>query len=517
MTRDRFARVLPLLVALACLLKPGAVQSISSLAKNDPYPMFTTLDPHTFLQTAEKLRIKEPFFAQEKNNAVEMSISAYGQTADRGRDPDGRKFVPGAMQRLTVSNSCDTSSCVDTCLSNLTCIPEKNGFPVELGDISGRLNMIALMLGQVPSGKSLGSTLETAITQINPDQSLIDPTQRLGCFSIPIRYRKYGIRFHMSLNLLAGLGINIRTGVANIDQRVGPWRDLTCFANNCCPGDTSTDCTPYQFAPTDAEFAELQRKIQTYLMKEVCPIAKELGLDICDFHETSLDELRVSLFWSKVHEINRERKDYPYVLVCPFAMLTASFSPVRELNTNRVFSAMFANNRHHALGADFGINFDFVETIEAGIEVGFTHFFGRNFCNYRTPNYDCQRVFFPFTTDVKISPGHNWHLAAKLAAIHFLDKLSFFFQFVTVNHTDDDITLRDCRTCLESCAPGSQTSAFKPGALACNSAWRSNFANIAFNYDISPNMGAGFLWQAPLYQQNSYRSSTIMLGLYATF
>jgi len=515
MTRDRTARVLPLLLAMSYLFTPGTAQPISSLAKNDPYPMFTTLDPHTFLQTQEKLRIKEPFFAQERNSSVELSISAYGQTADRGRDPNGRKYVPGVMQRLTTSNSCDVPcSATDTCMTNITCIPEKNGFPVELGDINGRLNMVALLLGQAPD--TLVPTLKTAYDEIAPTARMIDPTERLGCFSIPIRYRKYGMRFHMSCNLLAGLGITIRAGIANINQRVGPFRDLTCFAANCCPDQTVEACTT-QFAPSDTEFRELQRKIQTYLMREVTSIANELCLNICDFNETSLDEIRVGIFWSKVHEINRERPDWPHVLACPFIKLTGSFSPVRELNTNRVFSAMFANNRHHALGIDAGINFDFVETIEAGIEIGATHFFGHNFCNYRMPTYQAQRVFFPAVTDVHIKPGFNWHVAAKIAANHFIDKLSFFFQFITVNHKDDSICMRDCRRNADCCATGGTDTCCKPQVLECLSAWRSNFANIAFNYDISPNIGAGLLWQAPLYQRNSYRSTTLMLGLYATF
>jgi len=380
--------------------------------------------------------------------------------------------------------------------------------------------MVALMFGEIPDGCSLGPTLTRAIAEIDPtrkNHSLIDPTQRLGCFTIPIKYRKYGVRFHMAVNIMTGLGIGINAGLANIDQRVGPMRDLTCFANNCCPDQTDTSTCTTQFAPTPDEFKELQNKIQTYLMREVGNIAKELKLDICDYHELSLDELRVSLFWSRVHELNGEREDWVHVLASPFFKLTASFSPGRELNTNRVFSAMFANNRHHAIGADFGINFDFVETIEAGIEIGATHFFSREFCNYRVPTYEAQRVFFPCTTNVKIRPGRNWHMGIKLAANHFIDKLSFFCQFVMVHHKDDNITLRDCKSCTNSCLANSQSTAFRPGTLECLSSWRNSMANIAFNYDISPNIGAGLLWQAPLYQRNSYRSSTVMAGIYATF
>ena len=506
-------------------LIPHAMRAISSLAKNDGYPVFTTLDPHTFLHTHEKLRIKAPYFSLEKNNAVGLSVAAYGQLADSGRDRFGNKFFPPGkhcIDRQVDPNSITTTTPGGITTTSTTNPPDTTCkreamFPVELGDITGRLNMITLLLGNRPDGQDLTPTLQNAFNELSPDELLIDPTERFGHFSIPLKYRKYGIRFDLSIHLLCGFGLNLRAGIASIHQSVDHFRDMTCFARNECPFIPFPDEVGLD-DDKQVKFRELKAKITRVLMNPLCDIAQELKLDIVDFKDSSIDELRFSLFWRQAHELNAEREEWPHIIATPFFLFTGSFSPVKLQDTSKVFSVPFGNNRHTAVGLDVGLNFDFVETIEIGAEVGVVHFFDKNFCGYRVPNHVKQRVFFPFTTDVNIQPGRNWHFAAKIAAFHFLDKLSMYFQYVMVEHKEDTVRLLDKSKCKPPCsATLTDDTVFQPQVLEEISAWKTKVANVGFNYDISPNIGLGFLWQAPLTQRNSYRTSTVMLGLCATF
>lgn len=480
----------------------------STLAKNDAFPPFTTLDPHTFLHQHEKLRLKAPYFYLDKDNSVSLSVAAFGQHADSGRNANGDKFFPGPLQKEVSIGDPDnsTSTTVAECTTTLTCTTERQGFRVELGDIAGRANMIALMLGDVPEGATIPPALQNAIDIIAPDASMLDPKQLLGNFSIPLKYRKRGIRFEMLINLLGGFGFGLRTGVASISQTVGGFHDLTCHATNTCPVLVPDDSN-------GTKFKELQSKIETYLMVPMPTIVRELGLDIGNFTENSIEEIRLSVFWRHAFEVNSERPEWPYILLTPFFQLTGSISPVKMQNTNKVFSLPFGNNRHNAIEFSAGLNFDFVETIEVGAEVGITHFMEKTFCDYRVPTHPDQRVFYPFTANVDIRPGRNWYFAAKIAAFHFLERLSCYFQFVMIEHKEDRITLAN----KAACTPFSCDSPFKLKTLENISVWKSKVANVGFNYDLSPNIGVGFLWQAPLSQRNSYRSSTLMLSLYATF
>ena len=59
--------------------------------------------------------------------------------------------------------------------------------------------------------------------------------------------------------------------------------------------------------------------------------------------------------------------------------------------------------------------------------------------------------------------------------------------------------------------------AFVPEELAKETGFKTMLANIGFTYDFSPNFTFGFLWQAPISQRNSYRSTTVMLGVSGNF
>ena len=80
-----------------------------------------------------------------------------------------------------------------------------------------------------------------------------------------------------------------------------------------------------------------------------------------------------------------------------------------------------------------------------------------------------------------------------------------YFEWFVLDHQKDSI-------CLEKPDP-----AFLPEVLECTTSFKTKLGNVAFNYDLSPNVGVGVLWQIPFSQRNSYRSSTIMAGFNVTF
>ena len=81
------------------------------------------------------------------------------------------------------------------------------------------------------------------------------------------------------------------------------------------------------------------------------------------------------------------------------------------------------------------------------------------------------------------------------------------FEWIVVDHKQDKITLRE----------PNREGAFLPEVLERTTSFKAKLGNAGFNYDISPNIGLGFLWQIPFSQRNSYRSSTVMAGINVTF
>jgi len=438
---------------------------------------------------------------KKKHNRFRFSISPFAQNADRGKTIRGESCsLPNPL--------------LDNCDKTLTDTP--------LGDLTGRTDMIALLYNTddiYPNGEedpeialeNMPTLLKaynnlfplqpegcTDDCTINPgvnDEGNIDPQQAYGFFSFPLKYRKRGVRFEMAGLISKNFGIRVQTGVSTIRQVRQETIDLTrCDASAAC------DKT---FTPvTDTLRVD---NVENFLMDQLDVIAEEMGYNMCDFVKTSLEEIRFNIFWRQAFEINSDLdSEWAKFLLIPYVEAGASVSPGKKDNEHCFFGAPFGNNTHPSIGFTTGLNMDFLETIEIGGEIGYTHFFKKEFC-MPVPNNKFQMNLYPFTTNVSVSPGDNWYFCARIAAYHFIDKLSMFFEWYVLDHQKDDI-------CLVQDDP-----AFVPSVLKCISTFKTKLGNAGFNYDLSPNIGVGFLWQIPFSQRNSYRSSTIMAGFNVTF
>lgn len=459
------------LLFLASIMYTPVTSCFSSLAQNDPYPIFTSADPHIFLSTKEKEHLKANDDSKLRDG-FGLSISPFGQNADIGRDI--RKDE------------------------------------VELGDLHGRWAMIPTLYGEVNSTEdnlamtlpgtklpeafsnlfAVGADMKATGTLNNPD--LIDPLKQFGFFSIPLCYRKRGMRFEFETHPVKDFGFKVKIGVADM-----------CLTASCNFNDLTANST---FVSTDTHFTK--DSVQNLLMKDIKTISEEIGLDINDFHEVGIEDIHIMGYWRHVYDIHGDDNEWAHYLLVPYVMVGGTIPAGDEKDPNKAFGLPFGNNGHASAGLDAGINFDFAQTVEIGAHAGFTHYFKKTFCKYRVPNHSCQSGIYPFQADVEIDPGNNWHFGAKLYAHHFLDKLSFHFEYILVQHEKDKICLIN---------EADKGKGFVPEKLKELSDWKAQVANIGLNYDISPNASLGFLWQAPLNQLNVYRTTTLMFSFNAIF
>lgn len=535
------------------LLTHNVYADLTTLARNDPYPVYKAVDPTEFLFTWDKLWMKEYPLELDRSQTMSLALSVFGQNACGGKDRCGKR--------------------------------------VPLGDLDGRWGMVGLLMGPLPEGETLPQPLLAALNALFPgfepgtlnDPNIIDPNQTFGFFSVPLKYYKRGLRWEFSGMLSCNFGFVFQGGVADISQKVCNWDNLTCMscnykqtmngdgcvntllASNCGPRNPITTTVPGIEGPVpDVECAiananktialdccgricdatilccgrKFREEISTlngtapnlarttastiynsytaenvnqFLMNQLHPIADAIGLNICDFHKVSIEDIRFSLFWRTAHMVNLGREGWAEFLFEPYAMAGVSIGAGNEQNTNCAFSLPFGNNGHTSMGATGGLNLDFVDTIEIGAEIGFTGFFGRSFCNYRVPNQvpnrNCQLGLYPFTTDVYIKPGFNWHWAAKMVAWHFVDRLSFYGQYVLLHHEEDSICLKTPDT----------NNAFDVRALEDQSDFKVQLLNLGFYYDIAPQISLGLYIQAPLNQRRAYSSTTVMFSIWATY
>lgn len=457
MLAQRFSlALLGFLISISCI-ELFAVPT--SYSRNDPFPVFTTLDPYTFLYKRERFIDKDGIERQRYvPQKFYISFSPFGQNSDSSRD-NFKELIP-------------------------------------LGDITGRWNMIALLYGQTPACCMLPPVLLEAQQALFPtitppicDQPT-DPCQRFGFFAVDSKYRKRGFRWDINLHILSNVGLEIQGGVSDITNTPSCITNLTGFS-----GYSNTDL----INPCDP--ALTPDNVDKYLMDKLKIIGDQTCINLNGYHSTTMEDLRFNLFWRHAYEGNMIRNDWPNLYVMPFLMLSGTVAIGKEPNPSQIFGLSHGNNDHHSIGASAGVNIDFVETVDIGCEVGGTYFFPRDFNCFRVPNHICQQTLFPFITDVRRSPGWNWHFAAKLGAYHFLEHLSFYFQYVIVQHQKDSIHLKVC------------DPAFQPAALEKVSSFRAQMGNIGLDYDISSHLSIGFLWQTPMMVEFAFRSTTVMFSL----
>jgi len=479
------AHLLRLSCILLCIGIHGQAHSLTANSKNDPYPVFTTLDPHFFLLKNEILRMIGDRPQNIPLNRFSFSLTPFWQCADYGKKP--RNLGCEAQQCLVTGCSLDDST-GNWC--NTICS--------ELGSMDGTWNLLTLLYGRLPEGICcFPPVLEEARQQLFPNDpggyicypELVDIV--CGKISFPGTYRKKGLRWEADVRLIDGFGLKVQSGIASMCLTTKP--SYTCECSYCCDEATK---------PADTEF---QNKVNKYLTCRYKEIARELCLDLCPFNECYIEDIWATLWWRKPFEL-LESPDCPhYVIAIPFIEIGGAFATGKPKDTFRPFSLPFGNNGHHAFGFTAGVDFNFVESIEFGGEFGLTHFFSRDIDCLHVPNSPYQSGIYPFTTCTTVSPGLNCHLGAKIACWHFLGCLSFSAQYIYINHLSDEIKVKDC------------DSVFCPAAMERFTPWKAQLANFGFNYDISAHLSLGILWQIPISQCNAYRTSTVLCSLNGIF
>lgn len=447
----------------SCLLLLGceaAQASFPNLSRNDYFPLHSTLDPHAYLYTRTKEQLHARTDETPKLNRIGFSISPFAQNADLGKD------------------LCNDDS--------------------QLGSLNAKWSMIGLLMGDIPKDETnFSPTLVTAQNNLFPgmpiplyEPTAIDPAQKFGFFEFPATYRKRGVRFDLEVGLWCGFGIGINGGGSDINFNICNYTNLTTGATVPCNKNTNLD----------------EPNVDKHLMCKLPDIAQELGISLENFHKTAAEDTTISLFWRHAFKIKEDTShQWEQFLVIPHLNISYIAPTGDEKDPARAFGLAFGNNGHKALGVKGGIDLDFTETIELGWELGFVHFWDHCFNNYFVPTSDLQQGIFPFKTTVSINPGFNWHFGLHMQAHHFLEHLSFYGQWVIMEHMNDKITVCNGDT------------TFKPAVLEKKSGFKAQVFNSALNYDISPNIGLGILWQAPLSQRNVFRSSTVMFGLNLIF
>jgi hypothetical protein len=476
---------------------------ISNLAPNDPYPVFSSVEPHDFLTLCLKREFKGEGCPEGCPDVFRISFSPFGQWANC--KTDFFKF-----------------------------------------DVDDRWNVLGLFYDRCARQELLSrcglditpDLLRTCTDLFDP--AFTDTSRRFGFLEAPFRYRKYGVRVEAEWYLGWDLTLKVQGGLADMRQTAALF-DLTCSATGqSCPVkdcnstmDTpDVPCSNDNVIPNpDPDFADscandiccidffncaCKTLLIDHIMKRINPIAKTLGLDAHEFHELSLEDTRLSLNWRHVFPVNECNPCWPYFLFMPFISLESSFPTGKQIPHCKLLGLSFGNDGHFAVASNVGFMIDFVNSIEVGLEAGLTYFVPKTHAHYPVPTHEFQETIFPRLVTLCVKPGYNWNFGATLNDYHFLEHLSAYVQYVYVAHSKDcykivcDKQEERCRNKWKMFDQDHRCPSPLLRKLRDRSEFEVHLLNIGFNYDIASFMTLGVFTQVPLARRNAYRSATLM-------
>jgi hypothetical protein len=479
----------------------------SMLSNNDPLPFYSSLYPYDYLSTWERdyYRGLDENIYQE---TWELSISPFRQTAETGKNlfdrtvPLGDLYGRWNMLGLFYpSNATNPGSADPFNLLPLVGLIVTNS---QNCTNNGMCNLISSSC--CPTVTSVCDSTVNCPEIINPQ--LVDPTRSVGFFSIPMEYRKYGVRFQYDLRLVRDFGIRIQFGAADITQTITQYIDLTLTSSGTPISGASGGACDGASGCLDSGVL-CKEIIHDKIMTQREVFMRALRFCDQDFHTKGLEDTIINLFWQKIFPVNDRCDGWPFFLWVPHVSLEVVLPTSHKINPSDLFAIPLGNNGHAGFGFDAGMDFDFINSIEIGIHASMTKWTNRRYCNIPVPTSSNQSRLYPFRANFTREPGTNWTFMLSMNAHYFLDRLSGYAAYQVVNHSQD-------KFCDITKIPSARTGIVPTTVLAKRmselSRWRVHVFDFGLNYDIAPHASLGFFWQSPWARTNAYRSTTVMLA-----
>lgn len=506
---------------------------ITTLNRNDPVPPYTVDNPFALLGTNQYEFLKG-FTKDYHKQHFAIEIMPFYQRASRGANACGCDTELGDilgrwnMIALLPYNTCTIVNNRPVYTSTNTDLPCGYTHPTKLITIRDQL-LTEIYDLVATSGSRVPEELKTVEGLLSVQATNTSTTGKFGFFSVPMNYKKSGVRFNAQIYIGKGFGVDAQTGFADIRQ-CATFVDQTPTATRNNPfNDLTIDAAEPQHADRvyTATWVQICKKVSLILMSQLDQIVtnSQINKSICQYHASSIEDIYAEIFWRRPIRVNKDVKgeEYPQFLFIPFIAVGGSFGVAKVPCQNQLLGVAFGNQCHNSARFRAGMSLDFYDAVQLNVEFGGTFFNTKTFNSYPMPNNEFQYAIYPHATTVKIKPGDNWHTAIGFNAQHFFDQFSFTFNYIFASHQKDCIELACNNLNYAAGAHGEETTCrddihpFKPCSLMCKSEWTVQVFDAALNYAISPYARIGVMMQIPFKRKNAYRSSTFAASLFASF
>lgn len=376
----------------------------------------------------------------------------------------------------------------------------------------------AIIYGSGTAPDSTATTYVYTAPSILSQSVLENDDIYFGAFSVPLTYQKAGFRWEANFDFCDNFGILARGGFCQITQRAGPSVALSSLDPNQKVSSTDAGLAGIYYSLNTVENANLSSTTTSSLplsfaqntfdewvtnnIDDLLDASNGADYNIQTFSALGVEDIQLLGFLR--HTFTRhpvDEKKHAAIMLTPYAIFGGTIPVASVRDYSKLYALPFGNNSHPSIGGVLGLTFDFINSIEFGIEFGATGFLAKTINSLPMPNHMLQRVIYPYRQDVKYQPGFNGQFSAVLNAYKFMHNISFSLRYNYVQHARDTIT-------LVTASPY-----FLPSQLEEQSPWNSQMIIGALTFEFQPSVYMSIAWQGALSQRNAYCSNMILGSL----
>lgn len=250
-----------------------------------------------------------------------------------------------------------------------------------------------------------------------------------GNVSVNAKFERVGLRTDLSLFTYNGFSMSLRGGITQYRFTPVSFTALAAAASQESGGGSSP--TP------DAA-------ISTYLTTTHAAnvIANELGLDINAKSVIALEDTFIKFAYSPQFDMP-DKKGSTVFKLSPYLSVGCWIPTGQTKDPKAFFSVPTGNNGHWGGVFEGGLSFDFLDTIEFGINGGVGLFNSRTILNVPCASSYFQSSLYPFTANISVQPGISWDLGFSFRVNDFIKGLHFYADYTFSQHHRDTIKVND--------------------------------------------------------------------------
>lgn len=482
-------------------------------------PLYNIQDTQPF----HTVKGSDKYYSTLDSSHIQFHLSPYHQHAKSGRNFCGQKVsigdIYGKWNMLGVffGPGGNPNGALVT------------NFPANLLASKNAINILSLPDATVPTPPGLANvtgiyrmvgTDYTVEDQFNADRDTFAYYD-----SVHVRYERIGVRGQMSFDFKFGLGLGMRTGVADYKQKAefnlaNDFRKLAGLSFTETVDGKVTQKEPLPAAKSDGSVGtpgvDVLDKSAQYILRNLMDeksrnlITKDLGLDLGEVRESKWEDTHLYMYWQHPFELGDKEGDFSCSII-PYISAGIWLPTGEERNPDKQFSIATGNDGFTMVTLDGSLSFDFPKMLQTSFGGGVMFANKRELSNQRVPTSIYQTGIIPWKTNIHKHPGLTWYLNASMKAEDIISTLSVYVDWLYTRHLKDSITLRETNE--------NRRKAFSIGIpiLERDSEWKNQQASVGFNYRVTPLLSFGFGLQAYISGVRVYRTTTTMGSVTLTF